>query len=217
MTLVIAIPSIDFIVVGADSRAMLQDAGGTRVEINEIKKIVKIAKHVVVLLYGVVDQANYIVREFDIENKGTDGVTRVAKKFARFCRKEMKEIPRESIPSFGFIIAGLDKHGSKYSIPNCYTLYSQSGFTLGLPPYPYVVEGKPLLALFILQRQYKPAMQYDKLCKLVGQCIYDTVCVDGDVGGRIRVGIIDDERGFRELPFSDIRNKIEQWGEPLIR
>jgi len=215
MTLVVAIPSKDFIVLGADSRVTVQDVGGTRVEINEIEKIVKVAKHVVMLLYGSSEEGNYLAREFMERNEHIDGATKVVKKFAVFCQKETKEVRRESIPYFGFIIAGLDKQGQKYRIPRCYTLESGSGFMPGLPPLPYAVKGKLILALFFFGQNYKPDMGLDELCDLVGQCIYDVLCVDGDVGGRIRVGIID-ERGFRERPSANVKANIKQRGEPVV-
>ncbi len=43
MTLVVAVPGKDFIVLGADSRGTIIDAGGTRVEVNTIQKIIPIS------------------------------------------------------------------------------------------------------------------------------------------------------------------------------
>jgi len=217
MTLVVVAPSGNFLVLGADSRGTVQDSGGARVEMNQMKKIVPVAKHVAVLLYGAADQGVYLARKFLRANRSIDGVTKVAEKFAEFCRDEIRkvsDVPREYFPYFGFIVAGLDKQGSEYRIPCCYRFDSASGCMLGSPE-PYAIAGKPFIAQYLFEQRYGENMQLDELSALVAQCIYDTICVDGDVGGRIRVAIID-AVGFREKIFRDVKASIKQWGEPLV-
>jgi len=217
MTLVVAAPSRNFLVLGADSRGTVQDSGGARVEMNQMKKIVPLAKHVAVLLYGAADQGVYLARKFLPANRNIDGVTKAAEKFADFCRDEIRkvsDVPRQYFPLFGFIVAGLDRRGNSYSIPACYRFDSASGCMLGSPD-PYAIAGKPFIAQYLFEQRYAENMGVDELCALVAQCIYDTICVDGDVGGRIRVAIVD-EVGFRERPFKHVKASIKQWGEPLV-
>src|SRR2546427_825384 len=114
MTLVLAASGPDYMVVGADSRGTVD--AGARAEINTMKKIIPVAKHVVILIYGSADESIYLVKRFKFMNKGIDGVSKVAEKFAEFCREEAekgKNIPilAEHFPIFGFIIAGLDNEG----------------------------------------------------------------------------------------------------------
>jgi 20S proteasome alpha/beta subunit len=75
---------------------------------------------------------------------------------------------------------------------------------------PYAIEGKPLIAHYLFTKDFKNNMTIDELCKLVSQSIYDTMAIDGDVGGKIRLAIIDDE-GIRELSDSDTKNYINEW------
>jgi len=124
VTLVIAASGLDFMVLGADSRGTIQDESGNRVEINTVKKIIPVANHVAVLIYGQADESIYFAKRFKFLNKTIDGVSRVAEKFAEFCRNEMqkvKDVPKhpDYFPMFGFIIAGLDpaKTGRGYTVP----------------------------------------------------------------------------------------------------
>jgi 20S proteasome alpha/beta subunit len=221
MTLVIAASGRNFMVVGADSRATIHDASGNRIEINTVKKIIPVAKHVVVLIYGEADESIYLAKRFKFLNKKIDGVSRVAEKYAEFCRKEMQKIanvPRlpEYFPMFGFIVAGLDpaRNGRVYNVPRSYTLKSHNGFLLGRPD-PVAHGGKPFIALYQYNQKYDEEMNKDQLTQYVAQCIYDTMSVDGDVGGRIRITVIDSE-GMFDRPYQNIRKGIEQWGQPLI-
>ena len=221
MTLVIAASGQNFMVLGADSRATIQDESGNRVEINTVKKIIPVAKHVAVLIYGEADESIYFVKRFKFLNKSIDGVSKVAEKFAEFCRKEMqkvKDVPKhpQYFPMFGFIIAGLDpaKTGRGYSIPRSYTLKSYNGFMLGRPD-PVAHGGKPFIALYHYNQLYNEEMSKDELVQYVAQCIYDTMAVDGDVGGRIRISIIDSD-GMIDRPYQYVRRGIRQWGQPLV-
>ena len=217
MTLVVAAHGKDFVVLGTDSRGTIQDTvGGTRVELNIMNKLIIIAKHVGILMYGSAHQADYILDKFKSTLQGKNySATKIAEKLAKICRQEAREVndvPTTSIPSYGFIIAGLDKDDGEY-VPRCYSLYSGTGFRLGMSKYGFTLEGKPMIAYYLFAKEYKKEMNVPKLCELVAQALYDTIKVDGDVGGKIRIAIID-SHGLREASGPDINDWIEKWELP---
>jgi len=56
----------------------------------------------------------------------------------------------------------------------------------------------------------EPNMSLDELVRLVAQALYDTMKIDGDVGGQIKLAIID-ENGMREIPKRDVDTYITKW------
>ena len=216
MTLVIAAHGSDFVVLGADSRATIE-SGAARVEINIMKKITPVANHAAILLSGDADVGDRLIEKFKLSlRRSDDGATPIAERFTDFCIEDAKKhagVPAHPnyFPNFGFIIAGLDRKRGKYRIPRCYTLDSLTGFRLGLSSKGYAIEGKPWIALYQFTRNFQWGMQLDDLCKLVAQAIYDTMSIDGDVGGRIRLARID-PTGYTEIPEADInREFITSW------
>jgi 20S proteasome alpha/beta subunit len=211
MTLVVAIPSTGFIVLGADSRGTIEDPRGvTRVEVNILKKLIRISDHVGILIYGSAKESIFLVEQFQSTLRpNIDGVTQIARDFAAFCRNEARlyaDVPHQNSPNFGFVIAGLDKKGSKY-IPKAYSLHSSNGYVLGKYPH-YAVEGKPMIALYLLTTHFREGMNFDDVCKLVAIVLNETRKVDGDVGGRLRMAVIDEE-GYREISNRDIKEYLK--------
>jgi 20S proteasome alpha/beta subunit len=214
MTLVIAVPGKEFIVLGADSRAVI-DSGVARVEINTVNKIIPITEYAAVLTYGSSEAANQLVEKFKSKKVKKLKWTRdVAENFCDFCRREEKKLagvprhPDSFDDIFGFIVAGLDKTDDKYEA-SAYNLCSFDGFRLGLCK-PYAIKGKPLIALYIFVKKFYEDMTVNELCKLVAQSIYDTERIDGDVGGPIKLAVIDLD-GLREISSQDIMNLVETW------
>jgi len=214
MTLVIAAPGKDFVVLGADSRGVVE-AGGTRVEINTLRKLTPITKYTAILMYGASEEGNQLVEKYKASIKSSlEGVTSVAEDFCNFCREEEKklaDVPKhpEAWSLFGFIVCGLNKTDDKYTAPFLYNLHNANGFRLGLCK-PFAIKGKPMIAYYLFAKGYRDDMTVNELCKLVAQSIYDTTRIDGDVGGPIRLAIIDSD-GLREISDSDIRDYIETW------
>jgi 20S proteasome alpha/beta subunit len=213
MTLVIAAPGKDFVILGADSRGVI-DVGSGRAEINNCRKIIQITEYASILMYGASEAGNQLVEKYkaQIDPKLQD-VTPIAEDFCRFCQNEERaiaDVPKhpDSWVSFGFLVCGL-KIKNKKTIPLIYNLRNFDGFRLGLCK-PFAIKGKPLIAYYFFARDYREDMTLNEMCKLVAQSIYDTMQIDGDVGGPIRMLIIDSD-GTRELPDSDVQNYLETW------
>ncbi|MGI0073782.1 MAG: hypothetical protein ACREA3_08220 [Nitrosotalea sp.] len=214
MTLVIAALGQKFVVLGTDSRGTI-DFGGNRVELNSMKKLTKISKHVRILMYGDAEYADYIIEEFKKTLKGKNhDTTEIAKKLAEMCREEgrkVNDVPATYLPLFGLVIAGLDKKGGEY-VPRCYVFTSATGFRLRIPKHGFALEGKTTIAYYLFAKNYQKDMDVDKISSLVAQTLYDTISVDGDVGGKIRIVIIE-KSGIREIPDNDINELIgDKWG-----
>jgi 20S proteasome alpha/beta subunit len=221
MTLIIAAEGKDFVILGADSRATIE-SGRTRVEINFMEKIVPVSEHVAVLLAGEAEVADRLVERFKLSlRKKDDGVSNIADKLTRFCIKDALRLAGvpvhpEYFPDFGFIIAGLDKRREQYKIPRTYTLDSLTGFRLGLSRR-FAIDGKRMIAYYLFAKEFEQGMNRDDVCALVAKALNDTLSIDGDVGGKIRMAQID-PRGFEPIPETEIQNDyIVPWDVEKLR
>ena len=208
----------DFVILGADSRATVRDIGGTRVEINIIQKIIQVSKHSAILLYGESGQAQYLVEKYKKDRRNGDrDVSEQVEEFAELCQRQarlLSDVPGNPryFPAFGFLIAGLDKKQGSFNTPRCYQLYSERNFRIELGREGFVMDGKPMLAYYFFAKKYDSNMELDPLLELIAQSLWDTSQVDGDVGGTIRMSLIDRD-GYHELPRTDIYNKFvkDKW------
>jgi 20S proteasome alpha/beta subunit len=213
MTLIIAAQGKGFVVLGADTRETV-DARSIRVEINLAEKIIQITPHVAILFCGDVAKAQYLVEKFsELVRKTDEGVSKIAEDFARFCKEDAirdSNVPTypDYFPSFAFIIGGLNKSRGKFVIPKCYKLGSTEGFKLGLCKEGFALDGKPMLAYYLFEKNYRNTRNVDGLCKLVAQTLYDTARVDGDVGGPPKMVIIR-SGGLTWCPDADIQAYIQ--------
>lgn len=210
MTLVIAAQGTDFLILGADSRGTMQDIARNRLQINLMIKLHKITDHVGFLVYGSGAQAFFLIERFkkQITNPHAN-VSKIFDDFIKFCRSEfrkLKDVPIGELPSFGFIIAGLDKSSSSV-IPHCYTSHSNTGFIPGVAQHGYEIKGKPIIAEYLFAKHYNQNKSVDELCELVALAMNDTINIDGDVGGQVHMAIIDKD-GFREYSEDDVESFI---------
>jgi 20S proteasome alpha/beta subunit len=214
LTLVIAAHGKDCVVVGADSRGTTQQ-GGTRVETNTVVKMFPVGKQAVVLICGDSGPSTNLVDLLATAKvRRATGVRAVATQLAQIARQEavaLKDVPTHPryFPNFAFIVAGLEKKGGQLK-PCSFALRSETGFRLELSQTGREMDGKPMIALYIFEKKYQPDQGFDQLATLVAQTLYDTSRVDGDVGGRLRVGVVDVD-GFRELPQEDVEGRCEKW------
>ena len=213
MTLVIAALGKDFVILGADSRGVI-DAGLGRAEINIYQKTIQITKYASIQLYGHAEEGSQLVEKYKAQIKRRlQSVDLVAEDFCKFCQDEERaiaDVPKDPAfrISFGFLVSGLRIKNGK-GTPQIYNLRNLTGFRLGLCR-PYAIRGKTLIAHYLFSMYYRNDMTINDLCKVVAQSIYDTMHIDGDVGGPIRMTIID-SGGTRELSDSDVNAYIETW------
>lgn len=198
--------------MGADSRGTIHDYDGSRVELNIQQKLIRVSGRAGILTFGASNQACYMIEKFRRNSKNMkEGVTDVAEALSAFCIRESRKLSDVAgkIPHFGFIIAGVDVAKSG-TAPKCYSLKSTSGFWPGLYGQGFGIEGKPIIAYYLFAKKFTAGMGLDDLVRLVVGALHDTASVDGDVGGDLSVAIIDDS-GMREIPQTDIADKIDRW------
>lgn len=220
MTLVIAAQGKDFVVLGTDTRGKLE-AQGSRVEVNNLaQKLIPVSSHAAILIFGSAGSAQYLAHLFQSKNtRAGINVSTLIKDFAELCRREwrkLKDVPLDGapLPRFGFIVAGLDQSGETFSVPKCYGLGSSTGFFPEFYGEGFNIKGKQMIARFLFAKTYKKEeVIVNNLCKLVAQALYDTSKVDGDVGGKFNMAIIE-SRGFRVISDTDISELIaDKWAD----
>jgi len=210
MTLVVAAQGEDFVILGADSRGTMTDAAKNRMEVNIMNKLHVITDRVGILVYGSGGNALYLIEKFKktIQNSN-DNVSKVVEDFSEFCRREfkkLKDVPTVNLPFFGFVITGLDI-ARRTITPHCYFADSYNGFLIGEDQTGYEINGKPIIAEYLFTKHYHEHMSVDDLCELVVRAINDTKSIDGDVGGKIHLAIIDKD-GFRNYSDDDVEDII---------
>jgi 20S proteasome alpha/beta subunit len=221
MTLIVAMEGKDHVVVGADSRGLIKDIAGNRIQMNIEEKLIPLTKHVCILVAGEADIARQLIEEFKdnviSKVKKINNVSKIAKLFSKFCKKEFKEIidfipaTSQQFPDVDFIIAGLQKEKKKFK-PRLYLIRSWRAF------YPersrnFAIDGKNIVAYYLFAKKYRDDMTVDEECTLVSQSIYDTIQIDGDVGGKVSLAVIN-SHGFSNIE-SDVY--IEEWGVERFR
>lgn len=218
MTLIIAAQGDDFVVVGADTRETV-DVGTIRVEVNIAEKLVKLTSHAAVLLCGDSGYAQNLIAKYQASISGRRelGITQLTEDFASFCQKEAIRVrnvptfssypPHQYFPDIGFVLGGLDKVGRRFSRPRCYGISSYRGYRLELGGGGFVLDGKSMLARYLFAHHYRAGMDVEGLSNLVLRCLFDTSRVDGDVGGKYRMAIVDSK---------DVRTKSQDEIEEMI-
>jgi hypothetical protein len=172
MTLVIDAPGKDFLILGADSRGVI-DFGSGRTEINIHKKIIKITEHVSIMLYGNSEAGKHLIEKYKSDmNPELQDVRQIADDFCNFCRNEERaiaDVPRhpDSWTLFGFLICGIRIEGDK-ATPLIFTLCNYDGFRLGLCT-PFAIKGKIFIAYYLFAKNFNEDMSVNDLSKLVAQ------------------------------------------------
>ena len=72
------------------------------------------------------------------------------------------------------------------------------------------IEGKPIIAHYLFVKRFVKEMALDGSIRLVAGASDDTMSIDGDVGGKLNMTIIDDS-GTRKIPQLDIDKGIKRW------
>lgn len=213
MTLVIAAHGRNFVILGADSRGTIgTDEDSLIIGMDDQSKITRVTPHVGFLIFGLGEVADMLLYEF--ERDGLDGVSQVREHFRAHCRQKWNEwltgVRPRFITKFGFLISGLDPNqAGEFTIPNTYSLFSESGFVPGFHRK-FVCMGCPDLANYILNKRYQEDITIETLSLLVAYAISETASVDRRVGGPIKIAIIDSS-GYRLIPEETVEVWLEDY------
>jgi len=217
MTLIIAIKGKDYIIVGADSRSVTCDAiTNTRFVSDIDTKLVQLNDHVCVMIAGDSERGTHLIEKFKEMVKPGQDVSEVVEEFSNFCYRESRKIiefvPIESrnYPHVSFIIAGMRKVRRKYSMPKIYTIRSMSGFSVGQDNN-YSIMGQDTISSYLFAKKYPKIKTWEDCIRLIVRCLSDTESIDGDVGGKKTIALINRE-GFKPQDVTEIESEIQNAG-----
>ena len=151
----------DFIVLGCDSRGVLQIGNAIRTEVNNCQKLFKLNDYCCILLSGDSEFGITLIHEFlERSRLRGKGVSEIARKFCNFCRDKVNEIENFSLQSQGsfpdmdFIISGMDKEGREFTKGKMFILRKNRLFAPSLIT-DFISTGQPFLAYYFLEKFYK--------------------------------------------------------------
>ena len=203
----------DFIVLGCDSRGVVEIKDVFRTEVNNYKKLFPLNDYCCVMLSGDSESGLSLINGFLEKSKiQRKGVSDVVEEFCRFCRARFNEIEefslttQERFPDVDFIIAGMDKVGNNFTKGKMFTLRRARLFN---PAFcdDFIALGQNFLAYYFCEKLYKNDLDLDTVLSIVGQAIYDTMRTNGNVGGDITLAVIDSKK-FRPM---DTKDYIVEW------
>jgi hypothetical protein len=221
MTLIVAVAGNDFVIVGADGKGTVTDHVGNRVDSLNEQKLVKLTDFVCVLLVADGEIGLELIEEFQtrVKPKPNWGITKTVAELSVFCKEQVGSFfsgVRSSDPSFPdiiYVLAGFDKVGTKYK-SKINVLRSSSMFFPGRYK-DKVAEGKPLIARYILSHKYNRNLSEDDMCYLVGELFVETITLDGDVGGQIRMARLSPKVTIFKDPVVDAFTKPKEYRDEL--
>lgn len=214
MTLIIAAEGNNFVVLAADGKGTWVDAGGSRMESITEEKLVPLTKYACALIAGDPELGVQLVEEFKTKNKYSYkwGISQVVSEFSNFCKKTISQITDtirpndDAFPVVIFLIGGLDKTGRKY-VPKLNILRSERLFLPGRQKNK-AAEGKPFIARYLFSKKYDKDLSKEVMGFLVAEAMRETISIDGDVGGKVRMAIID-ENGCRVLSDEVVKRYLD--------
>jgi len=205
----------DFIVLGCDSRGVVEIKDVIRTEINNYQKLFKLNNYCCILLAGDAEFGFTLINGFiEKSNIKKKGVSKIAEEFCRFCRIKYNEIDDFSLrsqslfPDVDFIISGMEKEGNVFTKGKIFILRKDRLFTPAISD-DFVSSGQNFLAYYFFEKYYKKDINFDDTCFLVSQAIYDTKRINGNVGGKITLAVIDSKK-FRIIKAEDYYVEWEQ-------
>jgi len=213
MTLLISAKCKDGIVLGSDSRSVMQDSSGARVINDNEEKLITLNEYCCVMVAGDSQAGVYLINKFKKNNNKTKDVVQLSQELSEFCRKEYKPYINfggsSNCPRVSFIIAGLEKENKKYTNPKIFVISSDTSFFTGEENY-YAIVGKDDISNYLFTKLYnKYSISSEKMTELIVQCLYDTEKIDGEAGGKMHLVSIT-EYGVGEI-------KIEPYIETIIQ
>jgi len=205
----------DFVVLGCDSRGVIEIGKIIRTEINKCQKLFQLNDYCCILLSGDSEFGFTLISEFlEKSELKSKGVSDIAAKFCKFCRNRFNEIEnfslasQELFPDIDFIVSGMDKEGGKFGKGKIFILRKDRLFTPSLSA-DFTPSGQTLLAYYLFEKGYKKDLNLDDTCSLVAQAIYETERINGNVGGEITLAVIDSNK-FRFLNAQEYYKEWEQ-------
>lgn len=214
MTLLIAAKCKDGIILGSDSRSIIENlrGGGPRFINDSEEKLIPLNKYCCIMIAGDSLASVYLINKFRKLANKTKDVVQLTQEFSKFCRDEYKPYisygGSTHCPRVSFIIAGLAKEGSKYKEAKIFVLSSDTSFFTGEESN-YAIVGKDDISNYLFAKLYdKYNNSSERMTELIVQCLYDTEKIDGEAGGKKHLVSIT-EYGIGEIDTSSYVEGIE--------
>lgn len=217
MTLVTAAQGKDFVIAAADTRGTFGDVNVAFSSYDVMQKMVVVAPHVIIQMYGAGEQGDNILEEFKRTLTQTDdGISNILVKLSAFCLGKWQAffntVPFEYRPVVAYQVVGLDADPKTkaFSVPKLYSIDSRTNFVPAFHRYGWVTGGVPMFAIYLLGRRYKTDMTVEQLSALIGYVQSETATQDLRVGGAINMKKITPE-GVRDVPETEIRGLLDRY------
>jgi 20S proteasome alpha/beta subunit len=215
MTVIVSAHGTDFLVIGADSRGTAR-GGGARVEVNNVRKVLYVGTHAAVLMCGeggpAANLVDLLVDKVGSAKLNTRELATILAKIGQNEALSLRDVPTRPgyFSDVGYIVAGLDQPGSKSPRPRSFAIDSGTGYRLELATGGFLIDGKSLIPRYLFSRHYSDDLTLDELEGLVVGALHEAMSVDGDVGGRMRIGVIT-RSGAREAPSEEVETVLKRW------
>lgn len=195
MTLIIGAEGKDFVVLAADSKGTFLEDGSRMESITE-EKLIQLTDYSCVLIAGDAEIGVQLIEDFKEKHRFSKnlGISKVVLLFRDFCKKEMGHITdtilpgHPAYPDIVFLVGGVDKKG-KGCVPRLRILRSSTLFFAGRHR-DKVAEGVPLIARYILSKEYNRNQSQEAMGFLVAKAMRETISINAEVGGKIRMAIV---------------------------
>lgn len=204
MTLAVAIEADGGIVLAADSRAMFGDPRGVTVVNDTVNKIFAPNNRLAIALSGVADTGNALMQQLtpnlavpaahDVDNAATiirtGGIQTLNQWFGppQFLMSPQGQPIPAPRPDIVYLLAGYTSAGR----PKIITQASSPMFNFApnTATTGFHAIGVVTLAMYLLNRLYRPGIPLGIAKDLAAYCISETASQDGKVGGPIRMSIV---------------------------
>ena len=213
MTLLIVAKYKDGLILGADSRSVIEYSSGARFMSDMSKKLIPLNKYCCVMMAGDSQAGLYLINKFKKKNNKTKDIIQLSQELSKFCRDEYKPYINfggsTNCPRVSFILAGLEKSNNKYTNPKIFVISSDTSFFTGEEEH-YAIVGKDDISNYLFRKLYEEcSVSSERMTELIVQCLYDTEKIDGEAGGDMHLASIT-EYGLGDIDSSPYIESIDQ-------
>jgi len=211
MSLVVNLRGTDGFVVAADSRGTIGDPRGLTAMNDDQQKIFQGSKWCAIGASGSSELAAQVIETLrpKLKEKGAEfveDITDIAQRHAKQCFQEwFEKFALNERPVVIMSLAGF----SASKEPKLYLVASTLDFAPQLCPTGRMLHGIPQYATYLMHRFYDPSAKVASLAKLAAYMITETATQDPKVGGPVRMAIIHEQHGYRDLSGDEVSRIVE--------
>jgi 20S proteasome alpha/beta subunit len=218
MTLIVGIRAVDGIVLASDSRGTFGDPRGATAQNDSMKKLYVLRDRVAMGMAGAGEIGAALLTEIHAATKASDSATsamhavnktlrqKYAEMFPNFQIQPVQGVPYPARPTLQVTICGYDQDGQA----RIFSLNSTLDFAPHLHDYGFSVLGVPTLAVYLLNRLYRPDTKLSEAIALAAYTISETAAQDGKVGGPIQMVTMAAGKSCVELKKEEVDSIVRE-------